>query len=290
MTFDEAMQKGELLAAVGEVERDLQAGRVPAKLFILFQLKAVLEDFAGARLALDEIRRLQPSTAPLLDDLGCCLEADRQRASRRRDPEAAGKRVNIGTPPKFQLSLVKAGVHFAQGDKSGAASAARDAREQAPRVPGILTPRSGERIRFRDLSDSDDLVGPVLEAISPKGALEIPFCQIAKLKFRGLHGFQDTLWIPADVTTTDGHVLPTRIPAQYVGSGKHAIPAVRLGNVTTWDRESGVTVAFGQRDLRFTTEQGEAMVGIRQVQRIDFEPAVAAPEREKKGLWQRLFS
>ena len=288
MTFDEAMQRGEVRQAVEEIERDLAGDRVPAKLFMLFQLKAVLEDFDAAQAALDDIRRLQPHTAPLLDDLATCLAADRQRCARRSDPGIAERRRGIGAPPPFQLSLIKATVLFAQKDKAGAAKAVAEARAQMPKVTGTLTPLSGEKIRFLDLSDSDDLLGPVLETVHPQGVVDMPFCQLKAVKLRTINGFQDALWIPAEIELAEGKTVSTRLPSQYPGSGNHGFPQVRLGNVTMWDREGGVTIGFGQRDLRLITPTGETMVGLRQVARIDFD--VAAGEQPKKGFWQRLLS
>ncbi|HEY3450438.1 MAG TPA: type VI secretion system accessory protein TagJ [Myxococcales bacterium] len=288
MTFDEAMQHGEVRQAAEEIERDLAGDRVPAKLFMLFQLKAVLEDFGPAQAALDEIRRLQPHTAPLLDELARCLAADRERVGRRHTPELAEHRHGVGAPAPFQLALVKAAVLFAQKDKAGAAAAVAEARTLAPKVPGTLTPRAGEPVRFLDLSDSDDLLGPVLETVGPQGVVDLPFCQLRSVKLRLVNGFQDSLWIPAEVELADGRSIGTRLPAQYTGSGNHGLPAVRLGNATMWDREGGLAVGFGQRDLRLTTTAGETVVGLRQVARIDFDaPAGTAA---KKGFWQRLFS
>ncbi len=289
MTFDEAMQHGEVKQAAEELERDLSGGeRVPARLFMLFQLRAVLEEFDAAQAALEEIRRLQPHTAPLLDELGRCLAADRERAGRRSTPELAERRHGLGAPAPFQLALVKAGVLYAQKDKAGAARAVAEARALAPKVTGTLTPRAGEPVRFLDLSDSDDLLGPALETVGPQGVVDLPFCQLRSVRLRAINGFQDSLWIPAEIELADGQTLGTRIPAQYTGSGNHGFPMVRLGNATMWDRDGGVAVGFGQRDLRLTTAAGESIVGLRQVARLDFD--VAAGAQPKKGFWQRLLS
>ncbi|MGC4116235.1 MAG: type VI secretion system accessory protein TagJ [Myxococcales bacterium] len=260
---------------------------MPAKLFMLFQLRAVLEEFDAAAAALDEIRRLQPHAAPLLDDLGQCLAADRQRSGRRKDPGLAESRRGLGAPPPFQLALVKASVLYARGDFAGAAQAVAEARTLAPKVSGTLTPRSGEQTRFLDLTDSDDLLGPVFETVHPQGVLDLPICQLRSVRLRPINGFQDALWIPAELELADGQTVHTRLPAQYPGSGTHGFAQVRLGQVTMWTRKGDVAVGFGQRDLRLTTSAGESMVGLRQVAWIDFDaPATAA----KKGFWQRLLT
>lgn len=287
MTFDEAMQHGEVRQAVEELERELAKDRAPGMLFMLFELKTVLEDFGAAQAALDELRRLQPHTAPLLDDLGLCLASDRERALRRNTPAMAERRRGVGAPAPFQLALVKAAVLYAQKDKAGAAKAVNEARALMPHASGTLTPRAGEKIRFLDLSDSDDLVGPSIEIVGPEGVVDVSFAQVRSIRLRDINGLQDALWIPAEVETSDGQTIHTRLPSQYPGSGNHGLPQVRLGGATMWDREGGITIGFGQRDLRLITPAGETMVGLRQVARLDFDPPATSA---KKGFWQKLFS
>ena len=65
---------------------------------------------------------------------------------------------------------------------------------------------------------------------------------------------------------------------------------VRTGQMTTWDRAAGYALGLGQRDFKLSNDTGGgSMVGILQVQRIDFDVKAGAEPEKPKGFWKRLF-
>jgi len=288
VSFQEAMEAGELAEALRFSEAEHAAAPGPGTLFVLFELRAMLEDFAGARAALAELQRLAPEAAGGLREMEACVAASEECALRRTDAARAGRRAGLGPPPPAVLAAVQAAVAFAGGDAAAARRALDEGKAHATPTPGLLTTTGGAQLRFSDLVDADDLTGASLPLVGGPAVLDAAFAQVRRLRVVQAEGYQNQLWLPVELETQDGRQLAARLPALYPGSGRHEEPLVRIGRMTLWSHLEGVAVAYGQRDLKLISADGGCrMIGIWQVAELELD-ATASPAR--KGFFGRLFS
>jgi protein involved in temperature-dependent protein secretion len=269
MTVEQAIEQGDFVGALSLLEAQLRVAPAPGAHFLCFELKALVEDFAGADAQLDELERLAPDSAGAVVEFRKCLEAAAARATRRDDPEQAGRRAAFTPPPPHSHRYVEAATLHARRDHAAAAQVLADARARTPPLAGSLTFVDGPAMEFADITDSDDLTGPHLECVGKNGLLDLPLHSITAIEFLPGRGYQDVLWKPARITDSHGQAN-VRVFSLYTGSGRHDEAMVRTGGVTIWDHECGYAIGFGLRDLKL---DGQTMVGINRVQRIDLYPA-----------------
>lgn len=289
MSIEDLLQSGDFRAALSALDEQTRGQDAdPGQLLMAFSLRVRLHEFDAAFDTIRRIVALQPGVAGPMEGLRLCAEAERARAARQTDPAVAGRRAAIRPPPPFCMKYVEAAVKHASGDHAAAAAAIAEARRLAPPVKGTLVWTNRKSARFVDLVDSDDLTGPILPCYEGGKLLDLPYYELQTVKLMPPKTSFDVMWAPAEVITHQNDYLMVRIPSFYSGSGLHGIPPVRTGQMTTWDRAHGYAEGAGQRDLSVKTEDGGAlMVGICQVQSLNFDPPDDAPA--PKGLWQRLF-
>jgi protein involved in temperature-dependent protein secretion len=291
MTVDELINQGDLEGALALL-REQTAGPQPnpEHLLTAFRVEVRLQRFEGAEGWMRRLIESQPAAAQAMGALLRTARAEAKAAARLVDPAVAGKRAALGAPPPHGLVFVKAAVLHAQKDYAGAAAALAEAKGSTPAVAGTLTWIDGRKARFVDLTDSDDLTGPILPGYEGDTVLDLPYSQLRSVSFLDPRTNFDLMWIPAEVVPAAGQPLRVRVPAFYPGSGKAAIPEVRSGQMTTWERAHGYAQGFGQRDFKVSMQDGGvSMVGIWQILRIDFDGQAAAQPEKPKGFWKKLF-
>lgn len=279
MSIDEALAKGDFTSALRQIEADPSSASNPAALFMIFEIKALLEDFPGSKAALEKTALLDPGLQGYVHAMRACLESSRICSLRRTSLETAANRTWLRKPPPSILRHAAAALAFAKGDLDEADSLLAEVKREAPKVGGVLT-TSGDAIRFMDLWDSDDLTGPAFVGVAERGPIDLPFCELRSIRFLPPGGFQDLLWRCADFETIDGKALKTRVLGFYPGSGTHEAPEVRTGRLTVWTHHKGIAIGYGQRDLKATTSSGgTSLIGIQNVVSIEFgdQPEVKAP-------------
>lgn len=105
------------------------------------------------------------------------------------------------------MVYVKAAVLHAQKDHAGAAAALAEARPLTPAVAGTMTWSNKRKARFLDLTDSDDLTGPMLPCYDRETVLELPYSELRSIQLLFGSTSFDAMWIPADVVTVEGKAL-----------------------------------------------------------------------------------
>jgi len=271
VTIEELIQGGDLHGALHRVEAMLASSDEGGVYVLVAVLKCQTGDFAGATATLEAMSARRPEWRVLAQELGYCVDADQLRSARRMDPEVATKRAGIAPPPEFAMCQLAALVHHAQGEHEQAVRMLKDARDKAPLSKGKLVRIDGRVIHFDDLWDSDELTGPLLEAIGPSGLIDIPFLDLKSIELKPAQTFHDMLWMVAQLETVSGRRLTVRIPAIYPDSADDETPEVRIGAMTVWDRENGYNIAAGQRELYYDSEGTLVSIGLREIARIDFE-------------------
>lgn len=287
--IEQHLAEGDFREALQLLEAELSLAPSTPRWLMAFNVRVRLEDYAGAQRALEELEKLDPGVSDAVTFLHHCAGLERLHSLRRKDAELARERGALREPRPFSRSYLKAAVHHATGGFSEAALALEEGARLAPRVSGTLTRTTGVRVRFSDLTDTDELTGPHLPCFRGGTVLDVPFSDLRAIQFERPNSSMDVVWVPALLQTLDGRELETRVPSLYPGTGLHESAPVRLGEMTAWEHEPhGYAVAFGQRDFKLSHEEGGmGMVGLLQVARIDFD--VASQPQEKKSLWSRLF-
>jgi len=269
------IQAGELEKSLDAVERMLAEESDGGVALLAAVLQTQLERFDTALGTLEALASRAEAWRGLAQELTLCVVAEKMRAERTRDPDAASKRAGIAPPPEFAQWQLEAAVYHAAGEHDEAKEMLERARAAAPTLEGRVIETSGRVMPFTDLCDTDDLTGPMLQAIGPRGLLDIPFSDLASVALRIPRTYHDVLWQVADIETRDGVRVVARIPSRYPGTGLDEDAPVRAGKMTSWDRSRGYAVAVGQRDLRLEGESATA-VGLSEIARIEID-AVAPP-------------
>ena len=158
----------------------------------------------------------------------------------RRQCFAEGRvpRFQGGAPtPALEASL-RAAVLLRSGDEAGAAEAAAEADRLRPRAPGR---REGGGA-FDDLRDGDDVLAPLVEAITLAGDyMWIPVERLRRLAAEPPRRPRDLFWARCAVETGDGTEGVVYVPCLYSWGveGAPDAAALRLGRATDWIEPPG---------------------------------------------------
>ena len=156
------------------------------------------------------------------------------------------------------------------------------AKKDYPSAPAGDEPAAGSLNGkpFESIEDADPRIGARLEIFAAGAYLWLPFKPIASVEMQSPKRLRDLLWIPAIVRPGPsfqgaelGEVL---LPALCVFSSKHPKDDVRLGRMTEWEEQDGVTAPAGQKMLLVDDEE----VPILEVRKLEFaiqEEAAAGP-------------
>lgn len=299
MSIEKLIQEGDFEGALARMAQENAGPRPdPGQLLMAFTMEVRLQRFGAAEATMKRLIEVAPQVAQPMGALARFARAESAATARLTDPAAAGRRAALGAPPPHGLVYVKAAVLHAQKDYTGAAAALAEAKPQTPATPGTLTWVNGRTARFLDLTDTDDLTGPILPCYDGDVVLDLPYSELRSVNLLDGKTSFDVMWMPAEIVTAAGKTVMLRVPAFYVGTGKADMPPVRTGQMTTWERTHGYAQGLGQRDFKVSmADGGMSMVGILQIQRIDFDvPASARARKEPeagpekpKSFWKRIF-
>lgn len=265
------IQSGHMREALDATLALLGSTPEPGTAVLAAILQCQLGHFDAALGTLETLASQRAEWRTLTHELSLCVVADKLRTERLHDPDVATQRAGIAPPPAFAQAQLEAAVYHARGEHDEAAKMLEQARQEAPPVRGRIVRTNGAVLPFDDLRDSDDLTGAMLQAIGPRGLLDIPFVELTAVVFRMPRTYHDVLWLAADLETRSGHKLTVRIPALYPDTAHDESPAIRNGSMAAWNNDPGYAVAIGQRELRLTSEGRTATVSLRQLARLDFE-------------------
>jgi type VI secretion system protein ImpE len=158
----------------------------------------------------------------------------------------------FGQPQAWVALLAQALQVESTGDVAGAAKLRQQALDEAPATSGQID--GGEP--FEWIADADSRLGPVLEAVINGRYCWVPFSALSKVELEAPEDLRDLVWLPANLTLSNGGETVALIPSRYPGSGAHADAAIRMGRKTEWvPLAEGQYSGLGQRLL--VTSQAE---------------------------------
>ncbi len=149
------------------------------------------------------------------------------------------------------------------GNSAGAARLLEPSLEAC----GAITGHSGD-LPFTGLRDLDDLLGPILEAITSNGKYYwINVMTLESIQFQPPEQMCDLVWRSTTVTFQGGREGMFYVPALYVGSSGHEDEQVRLGRRTDWTPGELVR-GIGQREFLI----GEDAISIMELTHVTMSP------------------
>jgi len=134
-------------------------------------------------------------------------------------------------------------------------------------ITGQLTLQTGETRRFKDITDSDDAIGRMLETYCGDGLLYFPFNSLRRVEVLPKTSFMDHLMPKVQITDEHGTAL-AYVPLLYAGSSTSPSPELRSGRGTVFQYLGEARRGHGQRDLMI---DGGGLVGWHVISAIDFD-------------------
>lgn len=254
-----AIQEGDYGRAFDALQRTPEARTMVGVASGAFLL-ALVERF-------DEAERLL--AAANLPSIAVIVRGERERAQRSRDPRAAGS-LAAAIPLPFLGIYAGMAVALLQRDQALAERIKQEAASQVRPVPGRIHLAGGDVRPFRDLTDSDDAIGQMLETYCGNGLLYFPFAALRRVDFLPKTNFMDVLMPKVQLVDLQGGTAMAFVPMLYSGSALSDDPYTRNGRMTMFEYVGRARRGRGQRDF---VVDGGTMIGIQHVTAIDFGPA-----------------
>lgn len=291
MNPDQLIEQGDFEGALELLRQSTSGAQAePPALLSQFSMEVRLQQFDAAEKTMQRLIAAAPETAVVMNQLAAAGRAERMAIERLSDAALAGKRSTVGMPPPYAVALVKAALLHAQGDNGGAKAAIAESTGITPAISGTMLQKRGNSIRFKNITDTDELTGATLPVYEGSQVLDIAYSEIHKIHFEDPRTSFDVMWPRAEITLVTGEVLRVRVPALYPGSGRAKENALRTGQMTMWSRDKGYAEGIGQRDLSLTREQGDSIVGLLSITSITFDNPLRAAIRPAGAIGTGITS
>lgn len=241
------LRTGNLAGALSALQADVRRAPHDARLRVfLFQLFAIIGEWDRARRQLAVAADLNAGCLLLAQAYGAVVASEQ-----RRERVFAGNVAPscLGEPPAWLLELAQALVADAAGEPSTAAALRRSALSSAPAIPGTL---SG--VPFAWIADADGRLGPVFELMLHGRYFWVPMARVRSLKAQAVHDLRDLVWLPVEVTWTDGHASAGFMPTRYPRTAEFGDARLALSQTTAWPTSSGGGTAIGAGQRMWTTD------------------------------------
>jgi type VI secretion system protein ImpE len=166
----------------------------------------------------------------------------------------------FGEPKDWIAWMVEALRLEAEGNHRAAEELRLRAFDTAAAVPGQLNGTA-----FSWIADADPRLGPLLEIIVNGRYFWAPFTAISRIVVKPPADLRDRVWMPANVTWSNGGDAVVLIPTRYAGTAEAVDNRHRLALATDWlGAETGATAGVGQRLL--ATDSGDcALMDLREL-------------------------
>jgi type VI secretion system protein ImpE len=260
MTAETLLHAGDPKAALDALQEQVKKQPTDSKLRIfLFQLLAINGQWQRAQAQLEIAGQLDSEAEPMVqayrDVINCELH-------REAVFQGKSKPLIFGEPEEWVALLVEAQQAFANGDMETFLSLNAKAFEGAETRSGKINDET-----FEWLADADQRFGPVFEFIFNGQYYWVPMSRVKKLHTDKPTDLRDLIWVPAEVTWTNGGRLMVMIPARYPRiEGLSGLSL--MSRRTDWEAHTDdIVEGTGQR--LFATDQNDYPV--LQMRSIEFD-------------------
>jgi type VI secretion system protein ImpE len=240
---------GRLAECVAELQNEVRRSPADAKLRVfLAQVLMVAGNWERALNQLTVIHEMDASAIPMVHAYRAAIQCEALRAEVFRGQRAP---LVFGDPQPWIAQLVQALALQGQGHESEAAAMRAQALDAAPATAGALN-----GAEFEWLADADSRLGPILEVLLNGAYYWVPVDRIQKVSVEPPVDARDLVWLPAELTWTNGGEAMGLIPVRYPGSERSEDDAILMSRKTDW-RPIGATdyAGLGQRVLATDTDE-----------------------------------
>ncbi len=241
---EEAVRAGDPRAALARLTDAVRAKPADARLrTFLAQLLSVLGQWERAHTQLNVVADLDKLAIPMRETVGHAIRCELLRAE-----VFAGRRTPVvfGQPEAWVAQLIESLRQQGDGRPELAADLAAKAFDAAPACSGQIDGQA-----FEWLADADSRLGPVLETCLNGHYTWVPFHHLSQIRFDPPEDLRDCVWMPAQLSFTNGGSSVALVPTRYPGSEASEDGLINLARKTEWqplpgdDRYAGL----GQRVL-----------------------------------------
>lgn len=264
MQAEELLRQGKVTEAIAALKEAVKAKPSDAKLRVfLFQMFCITGEWERAMTQLNVAAEMDATNLLMAQVCSAALNAEALRAQ-----VFTGQRLPLilGEPAEWMGWLLQATQLAGAGNFKQAAELRDKALEAAPATPGAVDGKA-----FEWISDADQRIGPMLEAIIEGKYYWVPFTRIKQIDIEPPKDLRDVVWLPANITWTTGGSGVALLPVRYPGSEASADGAIRMARKTEWDERDGWALGQGQR--LFATDVDD--FPILQVRRITLDNPAA---------------
>lgn len=261
-----ALRAGDPRTALARLTEAVRAKPADAKLrTFLTQLLSVLGQWERAHAQLNVVAELDKLAIPMRETVGHAIRCELLRAQ-----VFAGRRTPVvfGQPEAWVAQLIESLRQHADGQDALAADLAAQAFDAAPARGGQI---DGQR--FAWLADADSRLGPVLETCLNGHYTWVPFHHLAQVRFDPPEDLRDCVWMPAQLSFTNGGQSVALVPTRYPGSEQSDDGLINLARKTEWQPLPGTERYAGLGQHMLVSDLGDHdLMAVRQ---IDFDTANA---------------
>jgi len=242
---------GDLAGCLTQLQNDVRRQPADGKLRVfLAQLLMVTGDWDRAINQLTVAAELDAGALPMLHAYSAAIQCERLRAqvfTGQRSP------LVFGEPLPWIAQLLQALTLEGSGKSREAAALRAQAFESAEPTAGTLN-----GVAFEWIADADSRLGPILEVMLNGAYYWVPFERIQRVAIEPPEDARDLVWVPAQLTWTNGGEAMGLLPVRYPGSERSSDDAIRLSRKTEWqalDTEHEHYAGLGQRVLTSSGEE-----------------------------------
>ncbi len=246
---EEKLRAADLSGCLADLQAEIKRSPADAKLrTFLAQLLMVLGDWKRALTQLAVVGELDAAALPMVHAYRAAIQCEALRASVLRGERSP---LLLGDPEPWVALLVQALAALAAGRRSEADALRAQAFEAAPTSGGQLNGAP-----FEWIADADSRLGPILEVLLNGAYYWVPFHRLASLTMQPPEDLRDLVWVPAELTFTNGGQALGLIPTRYAGTERSSDPALLLSRRTEWTQIGEEAFAgTGQRVLATSGEE-----------------------------------
>jgi type VI secretion system protein ImpE len=258
MEAETYLQSGDLEKTLDELKNGIRKHpeKVELRIF-LFQLLSVLGQWERAITQLNVAAEMDSDVLLMAQIYRPALNCEVLRAN-----VFQGKRTPLffGEPLDWMVWLTQIPGLLAAGQSEAAAGLRDQAFDAAPAISGQIDGQA-----FNWIADTDERLGPILEAIINGKYYWVPLERIRKIEIDKPVHLRDVIWTTATFTWANEGQAMGLIPSRYPGSEKENDSAFQLSRKTDW-RNVGNSFFIGVGQRMLATDQGEyPLLDIREV-------------------------
>jgi type VI secretion system protein ImpE len=244
-----SLKDGRLDDALASLQEQVRKSPEDARYRVfLFQLLALNGQWDRALNQLNVCGKLDPANLAMVQTY---REAIRCELLREKVFQGQTSPLVFGEPEQWIALLIESCRLVAQKHYDQAAVLRDQAYQLAPTSSGSFNGES-----FQWIADSDTRLGPMMEAIVNGRYYWIPFSRIASVQVDAPADLRDFVWLPAQLTWSNGGSAVGLIPSRYPASDKAEDAMLRLARKTEWQSFPNEHYhGLGQRI--WTTDTGE---------------------------------